>query len=160
MVLESAIICFDNSDYQRNGDHFPKRLNVQKHGVSFVCKSKLRSNLENDVGLMTISNTVEVLATMTSDVGRIFSKKHLIQPKGDIDLLTGIRIADLVLKHRQGKNHKMGIVGVVGVAGIGQSWMFVPVRRPTCCWVTTKQRRMAKVMWTLLSLAITATKKF
>ena len=114
MVLESAIICFDNSDYQRNGDYFPKRLNVQKHGVNLVCKSKFRSNLENDVGLMTISNTVEVLATMTSDVGRIFSKKHLIQPKGDIDLLTGIRIAHLALKQRRGKNHKMRIVAFVG----------------------------------------------
>lgn len=59
-------------------------------------------------------STVEVLATLTSDVGRIFSKMHLIQPKGEINLLTGIRIAHLVLKHRQGKNHKMRIVVFVG----------------------------------------------
>lgn len=57
---------------------------------------------------------MEVLATLTSDVGRIFSKMHLIQPKGEINLLTGIRIAHLVLKHRQGKNHKMRIVVFVG----------------------------------------------
>lgn len=55
-----------------------------------------------------------MLATLTSDVGRIFSKMHLIQPKGEINLLTGIRIAHLVLKHRQGKNHKMRIVVFVG----------------------------------------------
>lgn len=36
---------------------------------------------------------MEVLATLTSDVGRIFSKMHLVQPKGEINLLTGIRIA-------------------------------------------------------------------
>ncbi|CAD7005516.1 26S proteasome non-ATPase regulatory subunit 4 [Ceratitis capitata] len=114
MVLESTMICFDNSDYQRNGDYFPTRLNVQKDGINLVCLTKVRSNPENNVGLMTISNTVEVLATLTSDVGRIFSKMHLIQPKGEINLLTGIRIAHLVLKHRQGKNHKMRIVVFVG----------------------------------------------
>ncbi|EDV97245.1 26S proteasome non-ATPase regulatory subunit 4 [Drosophila grimshawi] len=114
MVLESTMICFDNSDYQRNGDYFPTRLNVQKDGINLVCLTKLRSNPENNVGLMTLSNTVEVLATLTSDVGRIFSKMHLIQPKGEINLLTGIRIAHLVLKHRQGKNHKMRIVVFVG----------------------------------------------
>nr|XP_036216872.1 26S proteasome non-ATPase regulatory subunit 4 isoform X3 [Bactrocera oleae] len=110
MVLESTMICFDNSDYQRNGDYFPTRLNVQKDGINLVCLTKVRSNPENNVGLMTISNTVEVLATLTSDVGRIFSKMHLIQPKGEINLLTGIRIAH----HRQGKNHKMRIVVFVG----------------------------------------------
>ncbi|XP_075160215.1 regulatory particle non-ATPase 10 isoform X2 [Haematobia irritans] len=114
MVLESTMICFDNSDYQRNGDYFPTRLNVQKDGINLVCLTKVRSNPENNVGLMTISNTVEVLATLTSDVGRIFSKMHLVQPKGEINLLTGVRIAHLVLKHRQGKNHKMRIVVFVG----------------------------------------------
>lgn len=51
---------------------------------------------------------------MTTDVGRILSKMHLVQPKGDIKLVIGIRIAHLVLKHRQGKNHKMRIVAFVG----------------------------------------------
>ncbi|XP_053683453.1 26S proteasome non-ATPase regulatory subunit 4 [Sabethes cyaneus] len=114
MVLESTMLCFDNSDYQRNGDYFPTRLNAQKDGVNLVCLSKVRSNPENNVGLLTLSNTTEVLATLTSDVGRILSKLHLVNPGGDINLLTGLRIAHLVLKHRQGKNHKMRIVVFVG----------------------------------------------
>lgn len=113
-MLESTMICFDNSDYQRNGDYFPTRLNAQKDGINLVCLTKVRSNPENNVGLLTLANTVEVLATLTSDVGRILSKMHLVQPKGNINLLTGIRIAHLVLKHRQGKNHKMRIVVFVG----------------------------------------------
>lgn len=40
-----------------------------------------------------LSSTVEVLATLTSDVGRILSKMHLVQPKGNINLITGVRIA-------------------------------------------------------------------
>ncbi|XP_058058329.1 26S proteasome non-ATPase regulatory subunit 4 [Anopheles bellator] len=114
MVLESTMVCFDNSDYQRNGDYFPTRLNAQKDGVNLVCLSKVRSNPENNVGLMTLSNTTEVLATLTSDVGRILSKLHLVNPEGNINLMTGLRIAHLVLKHRQGKNHKMRIVVFVG----------------------------------------------
>lgn len=115
MVLESTMICFDNSDYQRNGDYLPTRLNAQKDGIHLVCLTKLRTNPENNVGLLTMANsTVEVLATLTTDVGRIMSKMHLVQPQGNVNLITGIRIAHLVLKHRQGKNHKMRIVLFVG----------------------------------------------
>ncbi|XP_031631106.1 26S proteasome non-ATPase regulatory subunit 4 isoform X1 [Contarinia nasturtii] len=114
MVLESTMICFDNSDYQRNGDYFPTRLNVQKDGINLIGMTKIRSNPENNVGLLTYADSVEVLATLTSDVGRILSKMHLVQPKGNINFITGVRIAHLVLKHRQGKNHKMRIVAFVG----------------------------------------------
>ncbi|XP_014203712.1 26S proteasome non-ATPase regulatory subunit 4 [Copidosoma floridanum] len=113
MVLESTIICVDNSDYMRNGDFLPTRLQAQQDAVNLVCHSKTRSNPENNVGLITLAN-VEVLATLTSDVGRILSKLHQVQPNGNLSLITGIRIAHLALKHRQGKNHKMRIVAFVG----------------------------------------------
>ncbi|XP_043276454.1 26S proteasome non-ATPase regulatory subunit 4 isoform X2 [Venturia canescens] len=113
MVLESTMICVDNSDYMRNGDFLPTRLQAQQDAVNLVCHSKTRANPENNVGLITLAN-VEVLATLTSDVGRILSKLHQIQPNGNLSLITGIRIAHLALKHRQGKNHKMRIVAFVG----------------------------------------------
>lgn len=68
-------------------------MNAQKDGVNLVCLTKVRSNPENNVGLLTLANTVEVLATLTSDVPRILSKLHLVQPKGNVNLITGIRIA-------------------------------------------------------------------
>lgn len=113
MVLESTMICVDNSDYMRNGDFLPSRLEAQQDAVNLVCHSKTRANPENNVGLLTLANA-EVLATLTSDVGRILSKLHRIQPNGNINLLTGIRIAHLALKHRQGKNHKMRIIAFIG----------------------------------------------
>ncbi|KAL3187604.1 hypothetical protein MRX96_025094 [Rhipicephalus microplus] len=109
MVLESTVVCVDNSEYMRNGDFIPTRLQAQQEAVSLVCHSKTRSNPENNVGLLTLASS-EVLATLTTDVGRLLSKLHQVQPKGDINFLTAIRIAHLVLKHRQGKNHKMRIV--------------------------------------------------
>nr|XP_037282652.1 26S proteasome non-ATPase regulatory subunit 4-like isoform X3 [Rhipicephalus microplus] len=113
MVLESTVVCVDNSEYMRNGDFIPTRLQAQQEAVSLVCHSKTRSNPENNVGLLTLASS-EVLATLTTDVGRLLSKLHQVQPKGDINFLTAIRIAHLVLKHRQGKNHKMRIVVFVG----------------------------------------------
>ena len=57
---------------------------------------------------------LEVLATLTTDVGRILSKLHQVQPKGDSHFTSAVRIAHLTLKHRQGKNHKLRIIIFVG----------------------------------------------
>ncbi|KAI1305933.1 26S proteasome non-ATPase regulatory subunit 4 [Halotydeus destructor] len=114
MVLESTIVCVDNSEYMRNSDFLPTRIQAQQDAVSIVCHSKTRSNPESNVGLLTMSSHPEVLSTLTTDVGRILSKLHQVQPNGDLDFLTSIRIAHLALKHRQGKNHKMRIVVFVG----------------------------------------------
>ncbi|CAG2165888.1 unnamed protein product [Oppiella nova] len=98
----------------RNGDFVPTRLQAQQDAVSMVCHSKTRSNPENNVGLLTLAANPQVLSTLTTDVGRILSKLHAVEPIGEINLMTGIRVAHLALKHRQGKNHKMRIVVFVG----------------------------------------------
>ncbi|KAB7499346.1 26S proteasome non-ATPase regulatory subunit 4 [Armadillidium nasatum] len=113
MPLESTVICVDNSEYMRNGDYIPNRLQAQQDAVNTVCRYKLLANPENNVGLLTLANT-EVLATLTTDGGKILTSLHKVQPSGYINLLTGIRIAHLALKHRQSKNHKMRIVVFVG----------------------------------------------
>lgn len=104
----------DNSDYMRNGDFVPTRLQAQQDAVNLVCHSKTRTNPENNVGLIVMSSSVEVLTTLTTDVGRILSKLHQVQPKGDIKFCTGVKVAHLALKHRQGRNHKLRIVVFVG----------------------------------------------
>uniref|UniRef100_A0A1A7YMQ8 26S proteasome non-ATPase regulatory subunit 4 n=1 Tax=Iconisemion striatum TaxID=60296 RepID=A0A1A7YMQ8_9TELE len=114
MVLESTMVCVDNSEYMRNGDFLPTRLQAQQDAVNIVCHSKTRSNPENNVGLITMANNCEVLTTLTPDTGRILSKLHAVQPRGNICFCTGIRVAHLALKHRQGKNHKMRIIAFVG----------------------------------------------
>ncbi|KAL2084125.1 hypothetical protein ACEWY4_019643 [Coilia grayii] len=114
MVLESTMVCVDNSEYMRNGDFLPTRLQAQQDAVNIVCHSKTRSNPENNVGLITLANNCEVLTTLTPDTGRILSKLHAVQPLGNINFSTGIRVAHLALKHRQGKNHKMRIIAFVG----------------------------------------------
>lgn len=113
MVLESTIVCVDNSDYMRNGDFVPTRLQAQQDAVNLVCHSKTRANPENNVGLLVMAN-VEVLVTLTTDAGRVLSKLHQVQPKGNIRFGTALKVAHLALKHRQGRNHKMRIVFFIG----------------------------------------------
>lgn len=134
MVLESTIIWYvqfayisliiiffffvlfsvDTSEYMRNGDFIPSRLQAQQDAVSLVCHAKLRSNPENNVALLTLGGHPQVLTTLTTDVGRLLSKLHQVQTTGEMNFITGIKTAHLALKHRQGKNHKMRIVAFVG----------------------------------------------
>ncbi|XP_055344339.1 26S proteasome non-ATPase regulatory subunit 4-like [Paramacrobiotus metropolitanus] len=113
MVLESTIVCVDNSEYMRNGDYLPTRLHAQNEAVEAVCKSKTRSNPENNVGLVTFSNG-RVIVTLTTDKDKLLANLQQVTPQGLLDFHTGIRVAHLALKHRQGRNHKMRIVAFVG----------------------------------------------
>ncbi len=45
----------DNSEYMRNGDFLPTRLQAQQDAVNIICHSKTRSNPENNVGLITLA---------------------------------------------------------------------------------------------------------
>lgn len=49
----------DNSEYMRNGDFLPTRLQAQQDAVNIVCHSKTRSNPENNVGLITLAKYVD-----------------------------------------------------------------------------------------------------
>ncbi|XP_021232510.1 26S proteasome non-ATPase regulatory subunit 4 isoform X2 [Numida meleagris] len=109
MVLESTMVCVDNSEYMRNGDFLPTRLQAQQDAVNIVCHSKTRSNPENNVGLITLANNCEVLTTLTPDTGRILSKLHTVQPKGKITFCTGIRVAHLVKLAKRLKKEKVNV---------------------------------------------------
>jgi len=113
MVLESTIICIDNSQFMRNGDFNPTRLQAQQDAVNLITHSKTRSNPESNVALMTMAD-LAVLVTLTTDTGKILAKLHQVQPTGDMRFISGVKIAHLALKHRQGKNHKTRIVAFVG----------------------------------------------
>jgi len=113
MVLESTMICVDDSDYMRNGDFVPTRMAAIQDAVNIVCHTKTRANPENNVGLLTLASS-KVLTTLTTDSAKLMSKMLACQPAGDLQLMSGLRKAHLALKHRQGKNHKMRIVVFVG----------------------------------------------
>jgi 26S proteasome regulatory subunit N10 len=45
----------DNSEWMRNGDYTPTRLEAQKDAVNLIFGSKTNSNPENTVGLLTMA---------------------------------------------------------------------------------------------------------
>jgi len=108
------MFCVDNSEYMRNGDYIPNRLLAQQDAINTVARFKLRSNPENSVGLITLSDNANVVSTLTTDVGKLMTSLHKINPGGDMNLSTGLRVAHLALKHRMSRIHKMRVVVFVG----------------------------------------------
>ncbi|XP_021286189.1 26S proteasome non-ATPase regulatory subunit 4 homolog [Herrania umbratica] len=115
MVLEATMICIDNSEWMRNGDYSPSRFQAQSDAVSLICGAKTQSNPENTVGILTMAGKgVRVVATPTSDLGKILSCMHGLEMGGEMNLAAGIQIAQLALKHRQNKNQQQRIIVFAG----------------------------------------------
>ncbi len=45
----------DNSEWMRNGDFLPTRIQAQQDAVGVICHAKTRQNPENNVGLLTLA---------------------------------------------------------------------------------------------------------
>lgn len=61
-------------------------------------------------------HSLEVLVTLTTDVGKILTKLHQVQPIGSIRLITGIRIAhvsihseDFLIFNKSRKSYKISV---------------------------------------------------
>ncbi|TPX57726.1 hypothetical protein PhCBS80983_g03628 [Powellomyces hirtus] len=115
MVLEATVLVLDNSEWMRNGDYTPTRMEAQADAVTFLFNAKTQTNPENTVGLMTMAGkSPEVLVTLTPDIGKILTALHHIAITGKSNLSTGVQIAQLALKHRQNKHQKQRIIVFVG----------------------------------------------
>lgn len=119
MPLEATVICLDNSEFMRNGDYMPTRIEAQQDAVNLICAAKTQQNPESTVSVMTMAQSkngarAEVLVTLTQDLGKILSSIHSVKVGGEGDLSSAIQVAQLVLKHRQNKNQHQRIVAFVG----------------------------------------------
>ena len=109
------MLCLDTSDYMRNGDFAPSRMEAQLDAVNLLSGAKTQSNPENVVGLLsTAGRCVEVQVSLTTDVGKILTLSHGIKIGGTASLTAGIQVAQLSLKHRQNKNQRQRIIVFVG----------------------------------------------
>ena len=55
MPLEATMLIIDNSEYMRNGDYHPTRFEAQADAVNVVFQTKIDSNAESTVGIMTMA---------------------------------------------------------------------------------------------------------
>lgn len=115
MVLESTVICLDNSDWMRNGDYLPTRLEAQQDAASMICGSRIESNAENTVGLLSMAGKgVDMLVSPTEDIGKILAAFSTISSGGQSDFCNAVQIAQLALKHRKNKKGGQRIIAFVG----------------------------------------------
>ena len=131
MPLEATMLVIDNSEYMRNGDYVPTRFEAQSDAVNVTCQTKLDSNPENTVGIMTMAgrgyhlshkfifgqgtdslSSPEVLVTNTKEIGQIIGGVHAAGQKigGSIDIPTALNVAQLALKHRENKNLRQRVI--------------------------------------------------
>ncbi|KAK4459082.1 hypothetical protein QBC42DRAFT_275131 [Cladorrhinum samala] len=116
MVLEAVMIVVDNSEPSRNGDYTPTRFDAQSDAVSILFQNITQGNPESSVGLMAMGGKgPEVLATLTTDQGKILEGLHRTKKKisGTAHLATGLQVAQLALKHRQNNSQRPRIVAFV-----------------------------------------------
>ena len=103
MPLEATMLIIDNSEYLRNGDDLPTRFVAQVNAVNIVFQTKIDSNAESTVGIMTMAesellsfdcfyaivlikeinyeHSLEVLATHTKDLGQNYPRCHIATGK-------------------------------------------------------------------------------
>jgi 26S proteasome regulatory subunit N10 len=112
MPLESCMILLDNSEYMRNGDYIPTRLEAQQDAANLLVGAKTQSHPESTVG---VSAGTELLVSPTDDVGKILNALHDLRfHSKSIDVTASVQVASLALKHRRNKNGSQRIVLFVG----------------------------------------------
>eukprot|EP01039_Chlorochromonas_danica_P008730 gene8730-9620_t len=115
MGLESTMICLDNSDWMRNGDYVPTRIDAQQDAACMLCNDRMNSNPENTVGLLSMAGKgVDLLVSPTEESGKVLAAFGQVKLGGKTDFITAIQIAQLALKHRKNKNGAQRIVVFVG----------------------------------------------
>lgn len=132
MPLESCMILLDNSEYMRNGDYVPTRLDAQSDAANLIANAKTQSNPESTVGVLAMSSSgpssgAELLASPTDDLGKILTALHRVPLCGEmtgggggakdrdaVDVAASVQVAALALKHRRNKNGAQRIVLFVG----------------------------------------------
>ncbi|KAJ4290159.1 proteasome regulatory particle base subunit rpn10 [Collariella sp. IMI 366227] len=103
VVGRGYALCFCESGYLRQ----------PSQAVNILFQNVISGNPESSVGLMSMGGKgPEVLATLTTDQGKILEGLHQTKKKirGNAHLSTGIQIASLALKHRQNKSQRARIV--------------------------------------------------
>jgi 26S proteasome regulatory subunit N10 len=112
MPLESCMILLDNSEFMRNGDYIPNRLQAQQDAANLLVSAKTQSHPESTVG---VSAGTDLLVSPTEDVGKILNALHgLPFSSFQADVSASVQVASLALKHRRNKNGCQRIVLFVG----------------------------------------------
>lgn len=100
------MLCLDNSEFMRNSDYAPSRLQAQKDAVNLLCSRHIGadgtggSNAESTIGLLTMAGAcVDVRAAPSRNRNLLYQAVDGIPIKGSSQVVKGVKIAQLALKH-------------------------------------------------------------
>lgn len=118
MPLECTLICLDDSEFMRNGDYAPNRLDSQQDAAALLTAQRINDNAESTVGVMSMAGgahkNAEVLVAPTQEQGKILAGFAGLKAGGQIDFSTSVQIAQLALKHRKNKTGGQRIIAFIG----------------------------------------------
>jgi len=121
------MILLDNSEFMRNGDYIPSRMEAQSDAANLIVNQKTQSNPESTVGVIAMSSSgpssgAQLLVSPTDDLGKILTALHGVPLCGEMDVMgkdavdiaASVQVAALALKHRRNKNGSQRIALFVG----------------------------------------------
>lgn len=116
MPLEAVMVCVDNSEWMRNGDYLPSRMEAQREAVQYVSSSKLNSNPESTVGLLSMAgHRIEVHTSPSRAIGQIMNAlTKQVNIGGNSNVVSALKTAQLALKNRPNKNQRQRVIVFVG----------------------------------------------
>jgi 26S proteasome regulatory subunit N10 len=112
--LEAVMICIDNSEFARDADFAPSRLEAQTDAANVIAGAKTQAHPENVVGVALMAgDRVDIKLNPCSDVGKILSvlaAAEIAEAAESCDLVRAVQTCSIALKHRQNKNQKQRLV--------------------------------------------------
>ena len=87
----------DNSEYSRNGDYAPNRLEAQVEAAQYLASSRRAANVENSIALMCTTPPTLLVSLTSSDAGRYSAALGSIRigPASESGLESSLRIASV-----------------------------------------------------------------
>lgn len=115
MPLEATVLALDNSEWMRNGDFIPSRMEAMRDAANLVCDIKVKQNPESSVGLVAGGGeSPKVLCSCTQDAAVLLTAVADLRIQGKFDFSRSLQVAALALKHRRNKNGAQRMVIFVG----------------------------------------------
>ncbi|KAH9249650.1 hypothetical protein BASA81_012619 [Batrachochytrium salamandrivorans] len=117
MPLEATVVCLDGSEFMRNGDYAPNRLDAMKDCASLLVDAKFAMNPESSVGVVASGfalgpKSLCSCSPADSAINPLNACSSLaIQNTGsDFPFCASLQVAALTLKHRRNKNGQARVV--------------------------------------------------
>lgn len=94
--LTTILYSIDNSEYMRNGDYTPSRMDAQQESANVICGAKTSQHPETTLAVVTTAGkTPTVQVALTNDLGKLLATLSAVTISGVLNLTTGIRVSQV-----------------------------------------------------------------